>query len=105
MKWFWMILVFIIGGIAGLFLGSAGGMLAGSITGTEFGACVAVKVAEDRGILSKNKAEELLGETAAHLRTEFKEIVDKAQLSEKMPLNTETCQKLMEQVKLKQKVN
>jgi len=101
MKWFWMILVFIIGGIAGLFLGGAGGMLAGSITGTEFGACVAVKVAEDSGILSQSQAEELLGETATHLRTEFKEIVEKAQLSEKMPLNTETCQKLMDEMKLK----
>jgi hypothetical protein len=54
MKWFWMILIFIIGGIAGFFFGGAGGMMAGGIAGTEFGACVAVKVAEDRGILSES---------------------------------------------------
>ena len=101
MKWFWMLLVFIIGGIAGLFFGGAGGMMAGGIAGTEFGACVAVKVAQEKGILSESQARELLGETAAHLRTEFKELVEKAKLSEKMPLNTETCQKLIAEVKAK----
>jgi hypothetical protein len=101
MKWFWMILVFLVGGIAGFFFGGAGGMMAGGIAGTEFGACVAVKVAEDRGILSQSQAQELLGETAAHLRTEFKELVEKAKLSEKMPLNSETCQKLMAEIKAK----
>ena len=101
MKWFWMILVFIIGGIAGFLVGGAGGMMAGGITGTEFGACVAVKVAEDKGILSERQAQELLGETAAHLRTEFKDLVEKAKLSEKMPLNTETCQRLIAEMKVK----
>jgi hypothetical protein len=81
MKWFWMIVVFIVGGIAGLFFGGAGGMMAGGIAGTEFGACVAVKVAQEKGILSEGQAQELLGETAAHLRTEFKELVEKAKLS------------------------
>ena len=66
MKWFWMILVFIVGGVAGLFFGGTGGMMAGSIAGTEFGACVAVKIAEDKGILSASQAQVLLGETAAH---------------------------------------
>lgn len=101
MKWLWFVLVFILGGVAGLFLGGAGGMMAGSITGTEFGVCAAVKVAEERGILSPDQAQELLGETAAHLRTEFKELVEKADLSEKMPLNAETCQKLMTEIKAK----
>ncbi len=101
MKWFWMILVFIIGGIAGLFFGGAGGMMAGGIAGTEFGACVAVKVAQEKGILSESQAQELLGETAGHLRTEFKDLVEKAKLSEKMPLNAETCQKLIAEVKAK----
>jgi len=101
MKWFWMIVIFVVGGIAGLFFGGAGGMMAGGIAGTEFGACVAVKVAQEKGILSEGQAQELLGETAAHLRTEFKELVEKAKLSEKMPLNTETCQKLIAEVKAK----
>jgi hypothetical protein len=101
MKWFWMILVFIVGGIAGFFFGGTGGMMAGGIAGTEFGACVAVKVAEDKGILSASQAQALLGETAAHLRTEFKDLVEKAKLSEKMPLNNETCQKLIAEFKAK----
>ena len=101
MKWFWMILVFIVGGIAGFFFGGTGGMMAGGIAGTEFGACVAVKVAEDKGILSADQAQTLLGETAAHLRSEFKDLVDKAKLSEKMPLNNETCQKLIAQFRAK----
>jgi hypothetical protein len=101
MKWFWMILVFIIGGIGGFFLGGAGGMMAGGITGTEFGACVAVEVAQDKGILSASQAQELLGQTAAHLRTEFEDLVEKAKLSEKMPLNAETCQKLIAEIKAK----
>jgi hypothetical protein len=42
-----------------------------------------------------------LGETAAHLRAEFKDLVEKAELSEKMPLNTETCQKLIAEIKAK----
>ena len=101
MKWFWMLLVFILGGLAGLFLGGSGGMLAGSITGTEFGVCAAVKVAEEKGLLSEDQAQQLLGETAAHLRTEFKELVEKAKLSERMPLNTETCQKLLSEMSAK----
>jgi hypothetical protein len=101
MKWFWMILVFILGGVAGFFFGGAGGMMAGGIAGTEFGACVAVKVAEDRGILSASQAQTLLGETAAHLRTEFRDLVEKTKLSEKMPLNNETCQKLIAEFKAK----
>ncbi len=99
MKWFWMLLVFIVGGIVGFLAGGSGGMMAGGIAGTEFGACVAVKVAEDKGILSQAQAQTLLSETAAHLRTEFKELVEKAELSEKMPLNEETCQKLMTEIK------
>jgi hypothetical protein len=98
MKWLWFVLVFIIGGLVGMFLGGAGGMMAGSVTGTEFGVCTAVAVAEQKGILTADQAETLLGETAAHLRTEFKELVDKAGLSEKMPLNAETCQRLKAEV-------
>jgi hypothetical protein len=99
MKWFWIILVFLLGGIVGFILGGSGGMMAGGIAGTEFGACVAVKVAEDKGILSASQAQTLLGETATHLRTEFKTLVEKAGLSEKMPLNEETCQKLIAEIK------
>ena len=99
MKWLLMIVLFILGGVAGFFLGGAGGMMAGGIAGTEFGACVAVKVAEDTGILDKAQAQTLLGETAAHLRTEFKELVEKTELSDKMPLNEATCQKLMAEIK------
>jgi hypothetical protein len=95
MKWLWMVLVFVIGGALGFFLGGAGGMMAGGIAGTEFGACVAVKVAEEKGLLSQSQAGTLLEETAAHLRTEFEELVEKAKLSEHMPLNTQTCEKLM----------
>jgi hypothetical protein len=98
MKWLWFVLVFILGGLVGMFLGGAGGMMAGSVTGTEFGVCATVDVAEQKGILTAEQAETLLGETAAHLRTEFKELVEKTGISEKMPLNAETCQKLQAEV-------
>ena len=101
MKGFWMLLIFLLGGVAGFFLGGSGGMLAGGITGTEFGVCATVKVAEDKGLLSEAQAQDLLGETAAHLRTEFKALVEKAKLSERMPLNTETCQKLLSEISAK----
>ena len=101
MKWFWLVLVFVLGGLAGFFLGGAGGMMAGGIAGTEFGVCASVKVAEERGLLSHDQAQDLLSETAAHLRSEFSELVEKANLSENMPLNTETCQKLLADVKEK----
>lgn len=101
MKWFWLVLVFVLGGLAGFFLGGAGGMMAGGIAGTEFGVCAAVQVAEDRGLLSQSQAQDLLNETAAHLRTEFSELVEKANLTENMPLNTETCGKLLADVKEK----
>ena len=101
MKWLWFVLVFLLGGVAGFFVGGTGGMMAGGIAGTEFGVCAAVKVAGDRGLLSQDQAEKLLGETASHLRSEFSELVEKAKLSEKMPLNTETCQKLLTEIKAK----
>lgn len=101
MRWLWFVLVFILGGVVGLFFGGAGGMMAGSITGTEFGVCAAVQVAEEEGVLTPGQAQDLLGKTATYLRTEFKELVEKAKLSEKMPLNDETCQKLMAEIKAK----
>ena len=94
MKWLWFLLVFILGGVVGFFAGSTGGMMAGGIAGTEFGVCVAVQVAEEKGLLTAGQAQELLGESAAQLRTEFKELVEHAKLSEKIPLNAETCQKI-----------
>ena len=94
MKWLWFLLLFILGGLVGFFVGGTGGAMVGGITGTEFGVCVAVQVAEEKGILTAGQAQELLDESAAHLRTEFKELVESAKLSEKMPLNAETCQKI-----------
>jgi hypothetical protein len=98
MKWLWFLLVFILGGLVGVFVGGAVGMMAGGITGTEFGVCAAVDVAEKKGILSADQAQALLADTAAHLRSEFKELVEKSKISEKMPLNSETCQKMMSEV-------
>ena len=77
MKWLWFVLVFLLGGVAGFFVGGTGGMMAGGIAGTEFGVCAAVKVAGDRGLLSQDQAQKLLGETASHLRSEFSELVEK----------------------------
>jgi len=94
MKWLWFVLIFIIGGLIGFFAGTTGGVMVGGITGTEYGVCVAVQVAEEKGILTADQAQELLDESAVHLRTEFKELVEQAKLSEKMPLNAETCQKI-----------
>ena len=94
MKWLWFVLVFILGGLAGFFVGGTGGAMVGGITGTEFGVCVAVQVAEEKGLLTADKAQALLDESAAHLRTQFKDLVEHANLSEEMPLNAETCQKI-----------
>jgi hypothetical protein len=46
MKRFLMVLVFIIGGMAGVFFGGALGIMAGGIAGTEFGAYVKVPVSK-----------------------------------------------------------
>jgi hypothetical protein len=99
MRWLWFVLVFLLGGLVGVFFGGAGGMMAGSVTGTEFGVCATVDVAEKQGILTPEEAQMLLGETASHLRSEFKELVDKAGLSEKLPLNAETCEKLKAEIR------
>ncbi len=103
MKALWYSLVFLIGGGLGFVLGgSVGGgmgMVAGGTIGTEFGVCSAVRVAEQQGILSSEPSQQLLEATAAHLRTEFKEVVERANLSEKLPLNAATCEKLMTEVK------
>lgn len=103
MKAVWYILVFVIGGIVGLAVGGIGGgtvgMMAGGIGGTELGVCTTVQVAEDKGILNAEEGRQLLEETASHLRTEFKELVEKSDISEKLPLNAETCEKIMSETR------
>jgi hypothetical protein len=103
MKVLLYILVFVIGGIIGFVAGGIGGgtigMMAGGIGGTELGVCTAVQVAEDKGILTAEQSQQLLAETASHLRTEYKDLVEKGNLSETMPLNAETCEKIMSEVK------
>jgi uncharacterized membrane protein (UPF0136 family) len=107
MKALWYVLVFVIGGIIGFVAGGIGGgtvgMMAGTIGGTEFGVCTALKVAEDKGILTAEQTQRLLDDTAAHLRTEFKDLVEKAEISEKIPLNAETCEKLITEAKARPK--
>lgn len=103
MKALWYILVFVVGGGIGFVAGGIGGgtvgMMAGSIGGTEFGVCTALDVAEDKGVVTTEQHKQLLQETAVFLRTEFKDLVDKAELSGKMPLNAETCEKLKADLK------
>ncbi len=105
MKVLWYVLVFVLGGAVGFIAGGIGGgtvgMMAGGIGGTEFGVCTALQVAQEKGILTAEQQQQLLEDTAAHLRTEFKDLVEKAHLSEKLPLNAETCEKLISEVKAK----
>ncbi len=102
MKAVWYILVFIVGGVIGFFVGGVGGgaagFMAGGIGGTEFGVCTTVQVAQDKGILTADQQQQLLDDTAAYLRTEFKELVDDTDLSDKAPLNAETCEKIKNEI-------
>ena len=103
MKAVWYILTFVVGGVVGLVIGGVGGgtvgMMAGGIGGTELGVCTTVQVAQDKGILDAEQQQRLLEETATYLRTEFKELVDKTGLSEEIPLNAETCEKIKGEIK------
>ena len=105
MKVLWYVLVLLLGGVAGFVAGGFGGasvgMMAGGIGGTEFGVCSALKVARDQGLLTADQQQQLLDATASHLRTEFADLVAKAELSEKMPLNAATCEKLLKEIKAK----
>ncbi|MGF1562648.1 MAG: hypothetical protein ACFB3T_10775 [Geminicoccaceae bacterium] len=99
MKYLFYLLLVVLGGGIGFFLGGSGGMLAGSVAGTEFGVCTAVQVAENEGLLDAAQSATLLEQTAAHLRSEFAELVERANLSENMPLNSDTCTTLMARMK------
>lgn len=103
MKALWYILVLLIGGVIGFVVGGlAGGgvgMLAGGIGGTELGVCTTLQVAQENGILTADQQQQLLADTAAYLRAEFPELVERANLSETMPLNAETCEKMMTEMK------
>jgi hypothetical protein len=103
MKALWYVLVFVLGGAIGFVVGGIGGgtvgMMAGGIGGTEFGVCTALQVGQDKGILTAEQQQQLLEATRGHLRTEFKDLVQKAKLSEKLPLNADTCRKLIAEVK------
>ena len=80
-------------------MGGSVGMIAGGIGGTELGVCTTVQVAQDKGIVTAEQQQQLLDDSAAYLRTEFKQLVDETELSEKMPLNAETCEKIKNEVK------
>ena len=107
MKALWYVLVFVLGGAIGVFVGGIGGgtlgvatgMLAGGVTGTELGVCTAIEVAKREGLLTAAQQQGLLEATASHLRTEFKDLVEQANLSESLPLDAETCKKLMADMK------
>ena len=104
MKFLLYVLVFIVGGAIGFFVGGASSVATG-LTGTALGVCSAAKVAVQQGMLTADQQAALLGQTSSYLRSEFPKLTKQLGLADQPPLSPERCADVGNQIDaLKQKV-
>lgn len=108
MKFLAYLLVFVIGGAVGFFVGEIRGGVATSAVaaaaGADIGVCTAVKVANDKGMLTPEQQNALLAATAVELRTEVKDLDKVSKLfsgetvSEGIDIDAEACAKTLKAI-------
>lgn len=104
MRFLVYLLLLIVGGVIGFFVGGATTVATG-LTGTQLGACTAAKVAGQMGLLTADQQASLLGQTSAYLRSEFPKLTKQLGLADQPPLSLDRCAAVAQQVEaLKQKV-
>lgn len=97
MRFLIYILVFIVGGVIGFFIGGAGTVASG-VAGTQLGVCSAAKVAGQLGLLTPEQQDRLLGETSGHLRSEFPKMAKELGLADQPPLGLDRCAEVVRQI-------
>ena len=105
MRFLLYILLLIVGGVIGFFIGGATTVATG-LTGTQLGVCSAAKVAGQMGLLTDDQQSALLGQTSTYLRGEFPTLTKQLGLEGQPSLNPDRCAEVQKQIDaLKQKIN
>lgn len=104
MRFLVYVLLLIIGGVIGFFIGGATSVATG-LTGTQLGVCSAAKVAGQMGLLTADQQAALLGGTSDYLRSEFPKLTKQLGLEDQPSLNPDRCATVQAQVEaLRQKM-
>lgn len=91
------LLLLIVGGAIGFFVGGASTVVTG-LTGTQLGICSTAKVAGQMGLLTEDQQASLLGQTSTVLRNEFPKLTKELGLTDQAPLSPERCAEVQSQV-------
>lgn len=97
MRFLLYILLFVVGGVIGFFIGGAGTVASG-VAGTQLGVCSAAKVAGQMGLLTADQQNTLLGQTSAYLRSEFPKMAKELGLADQPPLSGDRCGEVIRQI-------
>jgi hypothetical protein len=97
MRFLVYLLLLIVGGVIGFFIGGATTVATG-LTGTALGVCSAAKVAGQMGLLTADQQASLLGQTSTYLRSEFPKLTKQLGLEGQPPLSPERCADVATQI-------
>lgn len=97
MRFLFYLLLLIVGGAIGFFVGGATTVATG-VAGTQLGICSTAKVAGQMGLLTEEQQAALLGQTSTFLRNEFPRLTKELGLTDQAPLSPERCADVQTQV-------